>query len=247
MNENNVIISVDNVSMMFNICGERIDSLKEYIIKLLKGNLMYEEFWALKDISFEVKRGEKIGIVGLNGSGKSTLLKLISGVMKPTKGKIKVNGTIAPLIELGAGFDANLSAEENIYLNGAILGYTDQQIKERYDEIIKFAELERFEKVAIKNFSSGMIARLGFAIATSNIPDILIVDEILSVGDFEFQQKCYDRMKQMTDLGTTVLFVSHSPNQVKEICEKVIWIQNGHMVDIGDSEYILEKYMSKGN
>ncbi|WOO35448.1 ABC transporter ATP-binding protein [Anaerocolumna sp. AGMB13020] len=247
MNENNVIISVDKVSMMFNICGERIDSLKEYIIKLLKGNLMYEEFWALKDISFEVKRGEKIGIVGLNGSGKSTLLKLISGVMKPTKGKIKVNGSIAPLIELGAGFDANLSAEENIYLNGAILGYTDQQIKERYDEIIKFAELERFEKVAIKNFSSGMIARLGFAIATSNIPDILVVDEILSVGDFEFQQKCYDRMKKMTDLGTTVLFVSHSPNQVKEICEKVIWIQNGHMVEIGDSKYILEKYMSKGN
>ena len=239
---NDTIISIDQVSMKFNLSCEKIDSIKEYFIKFLQGNLMYEEFWALKNISFDIKRGERIGIVGRNGSGKSTLLKVIAGVLKPTTGKVTVNGSIAPLIELGAGFDWDLSARENIYLNGAILGYSDAEIDARYDYIMEFSELQEFENVAIKNFSSGMIARLGFAIATANTPDILIVDEILSVGDFEFQKKCHARIKNMTDQGTTVLLVSHSKEQVLEICNRVVWLQKGDMLEIGPAEDILSKY-----
>lgn len=237
-------IKVENVSMLFNLSVEKVDSIKEYIIKLIQGKLMYEEFWALKNINLEVKKGDRIGIVGLNGSGKSTLLKIISGVMKPTKGKVTVEGTIAPLIELGAGFDADLSAKENVYLNGAILGYSDKEIDENYNSIIEFAELQDFENVAIKNFSSGMIARLGFAIATCKTPDILIVDEILSVGDFEFQQKCRKRMKEMTDNGATILFVSHSADQVIDICEKAIWLKKGKMVAAGNASDVMNKYLN---
>jgi ABC-2 type transport system ATP-binding protein len=237
------IIKVENVSMMFNLSSEKVDSIKEYVIKMIKGTLMFEEFWALQDISFEIKKGERFGIVGLNGSGKSTLLKVISGVLKPTKGKVIVHGMIAPLIELGAGFDLDLSAKENIFLNGAILGYSRQEMQEKYDEIIEFSELRNFENVAIKNFSSGMVARLGFAIATCHIPDILIVDEILSVGDFEFQKKCQEKMKQMTESGTTVLFVSHSQGQIVELCDKAIWLQNGHLVEIGDAVHITQEYL----
>lgn len=235
-------IKVDNVSMLFNLSVEKVDSLKEFTIKFLQKKLRYEEFWALRDVNFEVKKGERIGIVGLNGSGKSTLLKIISGVMKPTKGKVTVEGTIAPLIELGAGFDADLSAKENVYLNGAILGYSDKEIDEKYNSIIEFAELQDFENVAIKNFSSGMIARLGFAIATCRTPDILIVDEILSVGDFEFQEKCRKRMKEMTDNGTTILFVSHSAEQVIDICEKAIWLKKGKIVAMGNATEVVNKY-----
>jgi ABC-2 type transport system ATP-binding protein len=238
-------IIVDNVSMMFNLSSEQVDSIKEYIIRMIKGTLRFEEFWALKHISFEVTKGDRVAIVGLNGSGKSTLLKVISGVLKPTEGKVTTRGTIAPLIELGAGFDLDLSAKENIFLNGAILGYSKNEMQSKYDKIIEFSELKKFENVAVKNFSSGMIARLGFAIATCHVPDILIVDEILSVGDFEYQKKCHEKINEMTDNGATVLFVSHSADAVKKLCGKAIWLQKGEIVGIGKVDYIMEKYLSQ--
>ncbi|MBS6759443.1 ABC transporter ATP-binding protein, partial [Hungatella hathewayi] len=216
----NIAIKVNDISMMFNKSSEKIDSLKEYMIKLVKRQLMFEEFWALQNISFEIKKGEAVGIVGLNGSGKSTLLKTIAKVLKPTKGEIEVVGTIAPLIELGAGFDSNLSARENIFLNGAVLGYNRTQMREKFESIMDFAELWDFVDVPIKNFSSGMVARLGFSIATSNMPDILIVDEILGVGDYKFQRKCEERMSKIIDNGATIVFVSHSIEQVREVCSR---------------------------
>ena len=188
-------IKVDGASMLFNLSSEKIDSIKEYFIKIARRELHYQEFWALKDISFSLGEGESLGIIGLNGSGKSTLLKIISGILKPTKGSVETIGSIAPLIELGAGFDADLSARENIYLNGAILGYNREYMEERFDDIIAFSELQDFVDTAIKNYSSGMVARLGFAIATMNIPDILIIDEILAVGDYKFQEKSFQRMQ----------------------------------------------------
>ena len=239
------VISVQNVSMMFNMSTEKVDNLKEYVVRFLKRKLMFQEFWALKNVTFSVRRGEKVGLVGLNGSGKSTMLKIVSGVMKPTIGAVCVKGAIAPLIELGAGFDFELSAKENIYLNGAILGYSRADMDKRYHEIIEFSELHQFQDVAIKNFSSGMIARLGFAIATSHIPDILIIDEILSVGDFAFQEKCQKKMKQLTDKGATVLFVSHSAGDIINMCDRAIWLDHGHLVAEGEAQYIVEKYLNK--
>lgn len=242
---NEAMIKVENVSMIFNMNNEKIDNFKEYIIRILKKQLKFKKFFALKNISFEVKKGEKVGLIGTNGSGKSTMLKIISGVMKPTEGKIAVNGSIAPLIELGAGFDFELSARENIFLNGAILGYNREDMNKYYDKIIEFAELKEFEDVAIKNFSSGMIARLGFAIATCHTPDILIIDEILSVGDYEFQKKCHKKMKELTDKGTTVLFVSHSTEDIINMCDKVIWLERGNFMLEGESQHIVEKYLYK--
>ncbi len=238
------VIKVDNVSMMFNLSSEKVDSIKEYLVKMLKKEIHFQEFWALNDISFELEKGDSLGIIGLNGSGKSTLLKIISGILKPTKGNITTVGSIAPLIELGAGFDANLSARENIYLNGAILGYSREYMNSRFDEIIKFAELEDFVDSAIKNFSSGMVARLGFAIATMNIPDILIIDEILAVGDYKFQQKSFARMQEMINSGATVVFVSHSIEQVKQICKKALWLDHGNVVKFGPSEEVCQEYMN---
>lgn len=239
------IIEVNNVSMMFNKSKERIDNVKEYFIRFIKRQIMIEEFWALKNVSFDVKKGEFLGIIGLNGSGKSTLLKLISGVMKPTNGNINVKGTIAPLIELGAGFDMNLSARENVFLNGAVLGFSRKEMQKKFEWIIDFAELWDFVDSPIKNYSSGMIARLGFSIATASNPDILIVDEILGVGDFKFQQKCHRRMNEIIESGATVLFVSHSINQIKELCSRVVWLNNGELVDIGDTQRICEKYIKE--
>ena len=239
------IIEVNNVSMMFNKSKERIDNVKEYFIRFIKRQIMIEEFWALKNVSFDVKKGEFLGIVGLNGSGKSTLLKLISGVMKPTNGNINVKGTIAPLIELGAGFDMNLSARENVFLNGAVLGFSRKEMQKKFEWIIDFAELWDFVDSPIKNYSSGMIARLGFSIATASNPDILIVDEILGVGDFKFQQKCHRRMNEIIESGATVLFVSHSINQIKELCSRVVWLNNGELIDIGDTQRICEKYIKE--
>lgn len=227
------IIKVDHVSMRFNLAREKVDSLKEYIIKAFKGKLQYDEFWALKDVSFEVKRGDAVGLIGLNGSGKSTMLKVIARVLKPTKGKVEVNGTVAPLIELGAGFDFDLTGKENIYLNGALLGRSRKQMNEVVDDIIEFSELAEFMDVPMKNYSSGMLSRLAFAIATSGSADILIVDEVLAVGDFLFQQKCIDRIKGMMANGTTVLFVSHSIEQVEEICNKAVWIKSGEDIYAG--------------
>lgn len=237
-------IKVDGVSMLFNLSSEKIDSIKEYFIKIARRELHYQEFWALKDISFSLGKGESLGIIGLNGSGKSTLLKIISGILKPTKGSVETIGSIAPLIELGAGFDADLSARENIYLNGAILGYNREYMEERFDDIIAFAELQDFVDTAIKNYSSGMVARLGFAIATMNIPDILIIDEILAVGDYKFQEKSFQRMQEMIQSGATVVFVSHSIEQVKQICRKTLWLERGEMKAFGAAEEICAAYVS---
>ena len=243
--ETDVVIAVDNVSIMFNMSPEKTDNLKEFFIKLIKGRIVVQKFWALKNVSFSVKKGEKLGIVGLNGSGKSTLLKTISRVLKPTEGSVRVAGNIAPLIELGAGFDAELSARENIFLNGAILGYTRERMESYYDSIIEFAELEEFQDIAVKNFSSGMIARLGFAIATCEVPDILIIDEILSVGDFAFQQKCHRKMNELTSQGATVLFVSHSSGDIVNMCDRAIWLEHGEIVADGEAQYIVNKYLNK--
>ncbi len=238
----NAVVRVEDVSMMFNMSEEKVDNIKEYIIKMMKHELMFHEFWALKNISFELKKGDALGIVGLNGSGKSTLLKLIAGVLKPSGGKVTTMGSIAPLIELGAGFDDDLSAEENILLNGSILGYSKDYMMSKYNDIIKFAELEGFTNTALKNFSSGMKARLGFSIATMNIPDILILDEVLAVGDFKFQEKSFARTKEIIGAGTTVLFVSHSVKQVRDICNKVLWLDHGQVVMFGDTETVCSAY-----
>ena len=232
------VIKVNDVSMMFNLSAEKIDSIKEYFIKAVRRELHFQEFWALRDISFTLEKGDSLGIVGLNGSGKSTLLKIVSGILKPTKGTVETCGSIAPLIELGAGFDANLSARENIYLNGAILGYSRSYMSARFDEIIEFAELQDFADTAVKNFSSGMVARLGFAIATMNVPDILIIDEILAVGDYKFQEKSFARMQEMIASGATVVFVSHSIEQVQKICKKALWLEHGRMRMLGDAEAV---------
>ena len=237
-------IKVDGASMLFNLSSEKIDSIKEYFIKIARRELHYQEFWALKDISFSLGEGESLGIIGLNGSGKSTLLKIISGILKPTKGSVETIGSIAPLIELGAGFDADLSARENIYLNGAILGYNREYMEERFDDIIAFSELQDFVDTAIKNYSSGMVARLGFAIATMNIPDILIIDEILAVGDYKFQEKSFQRMQEMIQSGATVVFVSHSIEQVKQICGKALSLERGEMKAFGAAEEICAAYVS---
>ena len=237
-----IAVKVENVSMMFNMSQEKVDNIKEYIIKMLKHELMFHEFWALRDVSFELEKGNSLGIVGLDGSGKSTLLKVIAGVLKPTKGRVTTVGSIAPLIELGAGFDEDLSAEENILLNGSILGYSKSYMMSRYEDIIHFAELEGFTNTALKNFSSGMKARLGFAIATMNIPDILILDEVLAVGDFKFQEKSLARTKEIIGAGTTVLFVSHSIEQVRKMCNKVLWLDHGQTVMFGNAEEVCSAY-----
>lgn len=239
------VITVDNVTMKFNMSKEKIDSFKEYFIKLVKRELMYKEFTALTDISFKIKKGEVVGLVGLNGSGKSTLLKIIAGVMKPTEGKVSVKGTVAPLIEVGAGFNTNLSGRENIFLNGYLLGFSKEYITEHMDEIIDFAELGEFIDVPMKNYSSGMKARLGFAIATTVRPQVLIVDEVLAVGDFKFQQKCHDRISDMMSNDTTVLFVSHSIEQVKSLCSRCIWLEKGKTIMDDESEKVCAAYMEK--
>lgn len=240
--EKDVIIDVEHVSIKFNLSSEKFDSFKEYVIKSIKKQVSYDEFWALKDVSFQVKRGDSVGLIGLNGSGKSTMLKTIAGVLKPTKGSVTVRGTIAPLIELGAGFDMDLTARENVFLNGALLGYNRAQMEAQYEDIVEFSELRDFMDVPVKNFSSGMVSRLAFAIATIGIPDILIVDEVLSVGDFRFQQKCEERIQNMRNKGTTILFVSHSLEQVEKICNKIVWLSKGNMKMFGDAQQICEEY-----
>ena len=240
--EHETIISVEHVSMRFSLSSEKFDSFKEYVIKSLKKQVSYDEFWALKDVSFEVKQGDSLGLIGLNGSGKSTMLKTIAGVLKPTKGQVTVGGNIAPLIELGAGFDMDLTARENVFLNGALLGYNRAQMEAQYEDIVEFSDLSEFMDVPVKNFSSGMVYRLAFAIATIGIPDILIVDEVLSVGDFRFQEKCEARIQNMKDQGTTILFVSHSIEQVKKICNKVVWLDHGVLKMFGDAQEICSIY-----
>lgn len=244
MNQDLPIIEVKNVSMRFNLATERTDTIKEYFVKLLKGQLMFNEFYALKDVSLTVNRGEAVALIGANGSGKSTLLKCIAGVLYPTTGSIEVRGSIAPLIELGAGFDPDLTARENIYLNGAVLGHDRKFMDEHFKSIVDFAELWEFIDVPVKNFSSGMVARLGFAIATEVSADILVVDEILAVGDFRFQEKCRERMAKMMEGGTTLLFVSHNEEQVKELCQKAVWLDHGTIAFYGDVLEAFAKYQN---
>lgn len=237
------MIELDNVSLKYTLDKESIVSLKEYVIKFLKKKLYYEDFWAAKNINLKIEKGEVVGIIGYNGAGKSTLLKIISQIVEPTEGKVTVKGKIAPLIELGAGFDFELTARENVFLNGLILGYSKSFIKKNFDKIIDFAEIENeFLDVPLKKFSSGMIARLGFAISTVIKPDILIVDEILSVGDFKFQEKSLNKIKEMMENDTTVIMVSHSIEQIEKMCTKVVWLENGSIKKIGNSKEICEEY-----
>ncbi|WP_029200401.1 ABC transporter ATP-binding protein [Oribacterium sp. NK2B42] len=238
-----IAVKVDHATVRFNMATERIDNLKEYFVRLIQGRLMFQEFLALKDVSFEVKKGESWGIIGTNGSGKSTLLKLISGILKPYKGSVIINGSIAPLIELGAGFDGELTARENIFLNGAVLGYKRDFMKEHFDEIVDFAEIRDFLDMPIKNYSSGMSARLGFAIATVVQPDILICDEVLAVGDYAFQQKCEKRMTDMRDKGTTLLYVSHNIDSVRYVCDHALWLNKGNVKDAGVVDKVADEYM----
>lgn len=238
-------ISVNNVGMKFNMSSEKVDDLKDYVIKLLKRQLNYREFWALKEISFDVKKGDRVGIVGLNGAGKSTLLKIISGVLKPTEGQVKISGNVVPLLELGAGFNNQYTGEENIFLYGAMLGYSKAFLKEKYNEIVEFSELGDFINVPVKNYSSGMKSRLGFSIATVVEPDILILDEVLSVGDAKFKKKSIKKVKSMMKNDVTVLFVSHSIDQVLDLCNKAVLLEKGRLVKYGSAKEIADLYKAK--
>lgn len=238
------MITVKDVSMVFNLATERVDTLKEYVLKLAKHQLMVQKFYALRDINLEVKRGDSVALIGVNGSGKSTLLKVIAGVLHPTTGSVQVHGSIAPMIELGAGFDPELTARENIFLNGAVLGHGRKFMEAHFQSIVDFAELWDFVDVPVKNFSSGMVARLGFAIATEVSADVLVVDEILAVGDFRFQQKCKERISQMMENGTTLLFVSHNEEQVKELCKRAVWLRHGKLMADGNVSEVCELYQS---
>lgn len=244
MNKDEYSVIVDHATIRFNMASEKIDNLKEYFIKLVKHQLMFQEFLALNDVSLKVKKGESWGIIGTNGSGKSTMLKMICGILKPYKGTVKTYGTIAPLIELGAGFNGDLTARENIYLNGAVLGYDRKFMNAHFDQIVDFAELRDFLDMPIKNYSSGMAARLGFSIATVVQPDILICDEVLSVGDLAFQQKCEKRMQDMRANGTTLLYVSHSMTSVKKVCENALWLSHGHVMGCGKVDDIAKQYVA---
>lgn len=237
-----IAVDVQDVSVMFNLSKNREEGVKEYIINRLKGRVGYNEFWALRNISFQVKRGDSLALIGRNGSGKSTLLKTVAGIIRPARGKITVNGTMAPLIELSGGFDRSLSARENIFLAGTMHGHTRKYMKKRFDEIIEFAELEKFVDVPLKNYSSGMVSRLGFAVATCVNADIIIADEVLSVGDARFRMKCEKRVAELLSGGTTLLFVSHSSSQVKKICRKAIWLEKGKVMAYGSSEDISDQY-----
>ena len=236
------IITVENVSMHFRMDKNRTTSLKEWVVSFLKGKQQYEEFHALENVTFDVKRGEIFGVIGRNGAGKSTLLKVVSGIYKPTSGKAVSAGRIAPMLELGSGFDQELSGHDNIFLNGAILGFTEDFLKQKYDEIVAFSELGEFIHQPIKTYSSGMMMRLAFSVATIVEPEILIVDEILAVGDASFQQKSRARMLELMQGGTTVLFVSHAMSQIREMCDRVLWLDQGRVKMLGDTQTVCDAY-----
>ena len=238
------MIEVKNVSMSFRLSQDRIQSIKEYLVTLAKGKLKYKEFWALKNVSFTVRPGEVLGIIGRNGAGKSTILKVISGILKPTEGSVSVRGNIVPMLELGSGFDFDLTGRENIYLNGSILGYSSHFLDEKYDEIVSFSELGEFIEMPIRNYSSGMMMRLAFSIATVVNPEILIVDEILAVGDEAFQRKSRQRMLELMGGGTTVLFVSHSLDQIREMCDRVLWLDHGQIKMLGETKEVCDAYQN---
>ncbi len=239
------IIEIKNMSVYYNKTTEKMTSLKEYFIKFLQRKIKKEKFVALENINLDIMRGEVVGIVGLNGAGKSTLLKVISGIMKPSAGSLIINGKIAPLIELGAGFDIELTGRENIFLNGSLLGFSRKELNEKIDDIIAFSELGEFIDIPIKNYSSGMYSRLGFSIATIYNPEILIIDEVLSVGDFNFQEKSLNKVLELIYSDTTVLFVSHNIDQIEKICKKVIWIEKGQIREIGNAKQICKIYSNQ--
>lgn len=239
-NEN--AVELRDIEMHFNMSSEKLQSFKEYFLKFMKRELHFEDFVALDKISFDIKKGDVFGIVGLNGCGKSTTLKIISGILKPTSGTVETQGVIAPLIELGAGFDMELTARENIYLNGSVLGYSKKFMDEKFDDIVEFSEMREFLDVPMKNYSSGMVARIGFAIATVTTPDILIVDEILAVGDFLFQQKCEERINAMMRDDTTVIIVSHSIEQIERLCHHCVWLEKGKIKMIGETQEVCNAY-----
>ncbi|HOB63695.1 MAG TPA: ABC transporter ATP-binding protein [Clostridia bacterium] len=241
-NENPVLIELKDVSMMFRLPTQKVDNIKEFFIKAVTRKLKYREFLAIDNINLTVRKGESLGLIGRNGAGKSTLLKIIAGILTPTKGKVSVNGSIAPLINLGAGFDHEATAQENVYLNGAILGFSRKEMEKKYNRIVDFSELKDFMNVPIKNFSSGMLARLGFAIAVDVEPDILLVDEVLAVGDAPFRKKCHERIDEMRNKGTTYIFVSHSLDQVKRLCTHTIWLKNGRIFMYGPSKEVCAAY-----
>lgn len=236
------MIEVKDVTMRFRMNNDKILSMKEFVTTALRGKLEYNEFTALEHVSFEVKKGETLGLIGRNGAGKSTMLKVISGILKPTEGSVKVSGNIVPMLELGSGFDFDLTGRENIFLNGAILGYSEKFLKAKYEEIVAFSELGQFIEMPIRNYSSGMLARLAFSVASMVEPEVLIVDEILSVGDADFQEKSRKRMLEMMGGGTTVLFVSHNIQQVKEMCNRVVWLEHGQVKAIGKSNEVCNEY-----
>lgn len=236
------MIKANHVSVTYRMSHDKIQSIKEFLVALVKHKLSYEEFHALSDVSFEIKKGEVVGIVGNNGAGKSTLLKVISGILRPTTGDVELGGNVVPMLELGSGFDFDLTGRENIFLNGAILGYSESFLKSKYDEIVEFSELGEFINIPVRNYSSGMVMRLAFSIASMVSPDILIVDEILAVGDAVFQEKSYARMTELMSHGTTVLLVSHNLDQIRGLCDRVIWLDHGHVVQIGDTQPVCDAY-----
>lgn len=238
----NVMVDVKDVSVRFKMPTDRIDTLKQYVVQSLKGQVHKKEFWALQNVNFSVERGEVFGIIGHNGAGKSTLLKVISGIMKPKTGSVTTNGNIVPMLELGSGFDIEFNGRENIFLNGAILGYTEEYLRSKYDEIVAFSELGEFLEVPIRNYSSGMLMRLAFSIAAEVDPEILIVDEILAVGDASFQEKSRKRMLELMGGGTTVLFVSHTLSQIREMCNRVLWLDHGHVKMLGPTQEVCDAY-----
>ena len=239
------MIKANHITVSYRMSHDKIQSIKEYLVALLKRKLKYEEFHALKDVSFEIKRGEVVGIVGNNGAGKSTLLKVISGILRPTQGTVELNGNVVPMLELGSGFDFDLTGRENVFLNGSILGYSESFLKSKYEEIVDFSELGEFIDIPMRNYSSGMIMRLAFSIASMVSPDILIVDEILAVGDAAFQEKSYARMTEMMSHGTTVLLVSHNIEQIRRLCDRVIWLDHGKVVGIGDTNELCDRYSAR--
>ena len=240
-------IEVNHVSMLFRLNRERVDNAKEYVIRMLTRKLHYTEFWALKDVSFKVEKGDRVGVMGFNGAGKSTLLKTIAGVLKPTMGNVKVRGTIEPMLELGAGFDPNYSGAENIYLYGATMGFSRKFIDEKYNEIVEFSELKEFINAPLKSYSSGMKSRLGFAIATAVKPDVLILDEVLSVGDAAFKEKSEQRILDMIKDGVTVLYVSHSTDRIRKLCNKAVILTKGQLVAAGEVGEICDMYTEMVN
>jgi ABC-type polysaccharide/polyol phosphate transport system ATPase subunit len=245
--EKDVLIDIANVSMRYKLPSEKIDNLKEYFIKLLKGKIKYKDFWVLKNINLQINRGESLGLIGRNGAGKSTLLRLIAGIMEPTSGAIATHGSMVPLLKLGAGFDTNATGRENIYLNGAILGYSKKEMAAKYKSIVAFSELEKFMDVPLKNYSSGMLTRLGFSIAVDVHPEILLIDEVLAVGDAPFQKKCADKIEELQKAGTTFIVVSHSMNQIKKLCQKAVWLKGGKIFMYGDSNTVGDAYLADCN